>query len=48
VDGGKIRSKNAFPSCGRKRIFADFGATPFLKHFQAGLLYVFEKTVTMI
>jgi len=40
---GKSGGKNAIPPCGRKRIFAEFGATPFLKHCLVGLFYVFEK-----
>jgi len=40
---GQTGSKNAIPPCGRKRIFAEFRATPFLKHCPVGLSYVFEK-----
>jgi len=40
---GKLGCKNAIPSYGRKRIFAEFGATPFLKHYRAGLFYVLKK-----
>ncbi|KFF01362.1 hypothetical protein IX39_12365 [Chryseobacterium formosense] len=39
----KSGSKNAIPPWGRKRIFAENGATPFQKHCRAWLLYVFEK-----
>jgi len=40
---GKSGGKNAIPSRGRKRIFAENGATIFLKHRRAWLYYVFEK-----
>jgi hypothetical protein len=36
MDEGKSGGKNAIPACGRKRIFAEFGATLFLKHSLAG------------
>jgi hypothetical protein len=40
--GGKSEGKNAIPPLGRKRIFAAFGATLFLK-LSARLDHVFEK-----
>jgi hypothetical protein len=40
---GKSGGKNAIPSCGRKRIFAEFGATIFQKHCRVRPYYVFEK-----
>ena len=45
---GKSGGKNAIPPCGRKRIFAEFGATPFLKHCRAWLFYVFEKRLQSV
>ena len=35
--------KNAISPFGRKRIFAEIGATTFQKHFQALAFDVFEK-----
>jgi len=37
----KSGGKNAIPPCGRKRIFAESGATQFLKHCRALTLECF-------
>jgi hypothetical protein len=41
--GGKSGGKNAIPPFGRKRIFAAFGATLFLKHWRSGFPMFLKK-----